>query len=292
VSEDELVAPDAAPQSPGQAPPSPDYVLGPKHPPSPGYDQPLLDDASSTSLSPGYITDFDPKKDPEEDPEEDPADYPTDGGDDADDESSDDDEEFEVGESSLASAARQAQRPMSRKDTHDDRALQRGRVIMLFRDRRFNHHTAMLLESEARHAREAWSHSMNCSKAVHLELQAYQIQTRDTRIGSLETLVVTLVAQASSLQTQLTTALERILTLEARKPAHTDNLEDKMQPKKRTATTITTTPMADAQIKALIAQGIVDVLEKIKANRTSRNGDDNHDSGTGSRRTERVAREC
>nr|GEZ31439.1 hypothetical protein [Tanacetum cinerariifolium] len=65
-----------------------------------------------------------------------------------------------------------------------------------------------------------------------------------------------------------------------------------MQPKKRTATTITTTPMADAQIKALIAQGIVDVLEKIKANRTSRNGDDNHDSGTGSRRTERVAREC
>nr|GFA65773.1 hypothetical protein [Tanacetum cinerariifolium] len=37
VSEDELVAPDAAPQSPGQAPPSPDYVLGPKHPPSPGY---------------------------------------------------------------------------------------------------------------------------------------------------------------------------------------------------------------------------------------------------------------
>nr|GEY27208.1 hypothetical protein [Tanacetum cinerariifolium] len=31
---------------------------------------------------------------------------------------------------------------------------------------------------------------------------------------------------------------------------------------------------------------------KIKAKRTSRNGDDSHDSGTGSRRTERAAREC
>ncbi|GKA56466.1 hypothetical protein Tco_0755538 [Tanacetum coccineum] len=31
---------------------------------------------------------------------------------------------------------------------------------------------------------------------------------------------------------------------------------------------------------------------EIKANRTSKNGDDNHDSGTGSRRTERAAREC
>ncbi|GJS76269.1 reverse transcriptase domain-containing protein [Tanacetum coccineum] len=33
-------------------------------------------------------------------------------------------------------------------------------------------------------------------------------------------------------------------------------------------------------------------LAEIKANRTSRNGDDSHDSGTGSRRTERAAREC
>ncbi|GJS87675.1 hypothetical protein Tco_0770311 [Tanacetum coccineum] len=62
-------------------------------------------------------------------------------------------------------------------------------------------------------------------------------------------------------------------------------------PPKRTSTT-TTTPMTDAQIKALIAQGVADAWVEIEANRTSRIGDDSHDSGTGSRRTERAAREC
>ncbi|GKD98468.1 hypothetical protein Tco_1382365 [Tanacetum coccineum] len=124
-SDDELEAPDAAPQSPGQALPSLDYVLGPQHPPSPDYlpgskepeqaplspdyvpdpeyseylvpsdagapmeEQPLLDDASPIALSPGYIAD----SDPEEDPKADPADYLADRGDDADDESSDDDDD-------------------------------------------------------------------------------------------------------------------------------------------------------------------------------------------------------
>ncbi|GJW78579.1 hypothetical protein Tco_0140261 [Tanacetum coccineum] len=121
---------------------------------------------------------------------------------------------YEVGES-LAAAARQssldvatvdatAGRLVSREDTYeihvrlehaqDDRALQRAQVNMLFRDRQFHRHTALLLDSEARHSREAWSHSMNCSKAVHAELQAYRAQT------------------------QLTSALRRIQTLEAREP--------------------------------------------------------------------------
>ncbi|GJX09732.1 reverse transcriptase domain-containing protein [Tanacetum coccineum] len=137
----------------------------------------------------------------------------------------------------------------------------------------------------------------------------------------VETLVATLVAQTSSLQIQLTTTLRRIQTLEAREPARTDDPEDagsssyylvwhakyygplppsialghififKMPPKKRTATTTTTTPMTDAQIKALITQGVADALVEIEANRTSRNGDDNHDSRTGSRRTKQAARE-
>ncbi|GJY65786.1 putative reverse transcriptase domain-containing protein [Tanacetum coccineum] len=65
-----------------------------------------------------------------------------------------------------------------------------------------------------------------------------------------------------------------------------------MPPKKRTATTTTTTLRTDAQLKALIAQGVVDALAGIEANRTSRNSDNSHDSGTGSRRIEPVAREC
>ncbi|GKA45177.1 hypothetical protein Tco_0737973 [Tanacetum coccineum] len=181
---------------------------------------------------------------------------------------------FEVGESSSAAAARQAEHPMSRervielattmiRDTHeihvqledaqDDRALQRGRVNMLFKDRQFHRHTAMLLESEARHAREAWSHSMNYSK---------EIQTYDTRIGSLETLVATLLAQTSSLQTQLTAAHGRIQTLEARDPEPQDG-------------------PADAGSSF---QGVANALAEIEANITSRNGDDSHDPGNGGRR--------
>nr|GEU94652.1 hypothetical protein [Tanacetum cinerariifolium] len=55
-------------------------------------DQPLPTDASPTTLSPGYVVDFDPKKD-EKDPKEDPADYLANRGNcDDDDESSNDDD--------------------------------------------------------------------------------------------------------------------------------------------------------------------------------------------------------
>ncbi|GKA75383.1 hypothetical protein Tco_0781761 [Tanacetum coccineum] len=160
---------------------------------------------------------------------------------------------YEVGESSAAAAARQPGldvatvdatpgRPMSREnnlahslpDTHEIYV----RLEDAQDDRALHRHTAILLDSEARHAREAWSHSMNYSKAVHAELQEYRVQ--------------------------------------------------KIPPKRTAATT---TPMTDAQIRALIAQGIADALAEHDANK-SRNGDDNHDSGTGVRRLVPVTREC
>ncbi|GJX46860.1 hypothetical protein Tco_0272050 [Tanacetum coccineum] len=63
------------PKEPEQAPLSPDYVLEPEYPeyllPSdakaPIEDQPLPDNASPTTLSPGYIADSDPEEDLEED---------------------------------------------------------------------------------------------------------------------------------------------------------------------------------------------------------------------------------
>ncbi|GJR08551.1 hypothetical protein Tco_0791203 [Tanacetum coccineum] len=70
-----------------------------------------------------------------------------------------------------------------------------------------------------------------------------------------------------------------------------------MAPKKRTTrsspatTTTTTTPMTDEQLKALIAQGVADVLAERDATR-SRNGEDSHDSGTGVRREKQADREC
>ncbi|GKE01507.1 putative reverse transcriptase domain-containing protein [Tanacetum coccineum] len=68
-----------------------------------------------------------------------------------------------------------------------------------------------------------------------------------------------------------------------------------MVPKKRTtraspATTTTTTPVTNVQLKALIEQGISDALAVRDANRIW-NGNDNYNSGTGSR-TERTACEC
>nr|GEX71007.1 putative reverse transcriptase domain-containing protein [Tanacetum cinerariifolium] len=97
------------------APPSPDYVLGPEHPPSPieipyvpmleypEYlapsddeepleDQPLPADASHIAASPNYVADSDLEEDPEKDLEDDQADYPTNGGD-GDDEPFDNDDD-------------------------------------------------------------------------------------------------------------------------------------------------------------------------------------------------------
>ncbi|GKD27260.1 hypothetical protein Tco_1233474 [Tanacetum coccineum] len=55
---------------------------------APIEDQPLPANASPTTISPGYIANFDPEED-----EEDPVDHPVDGGDNDDNESSDDDDD-------------------------------------------------------------------------------------------------------------------------------------------------------------------------------------------------------
>ncbi|GKB52960.1 hypothetical protein Tco_0903713, partial [Tanacetum coccineum] len=68
-----------------------------------------------------------------------------------------------------------------------------------------------------------------------------------------------------------------------------------MAPKRTTranpAATTTTTSVTNAHLKAIIDQGVTDALAARDANRNT-NGDDSHNSGTGVRRTERVAREC
>ncbi|GJY73281.1 reverse transcriptase domain-containing protein [Tanacetum coccineum] len=72
-----------------------------------------------------------------------------------------------------------------------------------------------------------------------------------------------------------------------------------MAPKRATrSTSVTTTPaptattttsVTNAQLQAMIDQGVTAALAARDANR---NGDDSHTLGTGGRRTERVAREC
>nr|GEU44655.1 hypothetical protein [Tanacetum cinerariifolium] len=129
------------------------------------------------------------------------------------------------------------------------------------------------------------------------------------RTDEFEEQVAALIAQTSSLQTQLTTTLGRIKILEARDPEpHKGPTEagsswlscmiiDKMAPKKRTtrATPATTTTLTitvtDAQLHALIDRGVAAVLAKHDANR-SRNDDNSNDSGTGGRRQVTTQQEC
>ncbi|GKB44544.1 hypothetical protein Tco_0889486 [Tanacetum coccineum] len=93
VFDDELEAPEEAPQFLEQAPASTGYVPGPEHPPSldyvPGPKHLPLPDYVHGPEYPEYLV----PSDNEEDPEEDPAEYPADEGDDDDDDEDKEEEE-------------------------------------------------------------------------------------------------------------------------------------------------------------------------------------------------------
>nr|GEX90888.1 hypothetical protein [Tanacetum cinerariifolium] len=152
-------------------------------------------------------------------------------------------------------------------DAQDDRLLMSGQLNSLRRDRGSHAHTARLLESKARTFREAWVQSMDASDMTRSETQMVALQSH-----------------------------QRF----ARDPTHSDVPEEaksiifsydlkKMALTRRTirispAMTSTTTPVTNAQLKALIVQDVADALAARNADR-SRNGDDSHNSGTSSRRT-------
>nr|GEY22072.1 putative reverse transcriptase domain-containing protein [Tanacetum cinerariifolium] len=84
------------------------------------------------------------------------------------------------------------------EEAQDDQTLLRARVNTLFRDRPDHRRTAMLMDREAMYARKAWAFSMDRSLAIAAYVRTLEIQ------------VAALIAQTSSLQTQLTTTLGRI----------------------------------------------------------------------------------
>ncbi|GJR68034.1 hypothetical protein Tco_0014099 [Tanacetum coccineum] len=127
------------------------------------------------------------------------------------------------------------------QDAQDERALLQAQVSTLRRERRYHRHTAMLVESEARYALQAWSQAMDCNRVEHAEILALRAESRRCMLR-------------------------------------------KMAQRK--------TPMTDAAIKQLIAQGVADALADYESNKRSRNGDDSHDSRSGERRTVPSAREC
>nr|GEU54304.1 hypothetical protein [Tanacetum cinerariifolium] len=142
--------------------------------------------------------------------------------------------------------------------------------VTTVRDRRSHARTTRFIESEARASCEACIQSMDANDTARSEVRALQttVLAQQTEIGDLRA------------------ADHTIFSYDLKK----------MAPTKRTtrasiATTTTTIPVTNAQLKALIDQGIADALAARDVNK-SQNGDDIHNLGTGSRRTERAAREC
>nr|GFA20292.1 reverse transcriptase [Tanacetum cinerariifolium] len=129
-------------------------------------------------------------------------------------------------------------------------------------------------------------------RALQTTVLAQQTEIEELRTAdhSRQTQVVEALTLLKTLQTQMATLQSQ--QRPARDPAHPDVPDEAEPPRSSPATTTTTTtPVADAQLKALIDQGVVDALEARDADR-SRNGKDNHDSGTGVRREALLAREC
>nr|GFB14290.1 hypothetical protein [Tanacetum cinerariifolium] len=153
----------------------------------------------------------------------------------------------------------------------------------------------LLFDREATYARRSWAGSEDMSVAI------------EAHVKTLEAHVATLIAQTSSLQTQLTTSLGDEPT-EAGSSYSTalgpyfsflgsHCTDHKMAPRKSTARTspatitTTTTPVTDAQLRTLIAQGVAATLAERNAD-MSKNVDDNNDSGTDGRRKVSTFHEC
>nr|GEU65188.1 putative reverse transcriptase domain-containing protein [Tanacetum cinerariifolium] len=129
-------------------------------------------------------------------------------------------------------------------DARDDRLLMSGQLNSLRKVRRSHARTTRLMESEAKASREALVQSMDASDMARSKTQMVALKSQQRP---------------------------------ARDPAHPDVPEE-------AATTTTNTPVINAQLKALIDQGVTDALAARDTDRIN--------SGTGSRRIERTTCEC
>nr|GEZ94228.1 reverse transcriptase domain-containing protein [Tanacetum cinerariifolium] len=164
--------------------------------------------------------------------------------------------EFKIGESSAAGAARQP------GPTESD--LRRSKV-----------------EQAGYGITDTWDEIVD--KMMEIAPTTLEGSTRESsaiaaHVRTLETQVAALITQTTSLQTQLTMALRRI---------------EKMAPTRATPATVTTptTTITNAQLQALINQGVAAALAERDADR-SRNGDNSNDSRTDGRRQMTTPREC
>ncbi|GJY41071.1 hypothetical protein Tco_0428341 [Tanacetum coccineum] len=209
------------------------------------------------------------------------------------------------------------------EDAQDDRSQLRGRVNLLYRDRPVHHLLAMMVEREreAKMARRAWGLSMDASDYACSDVMSLRttVVAQSALISELQSadhrrqwVISELLASDHRRQVQLTETLRLLKGLQTQMLADCIDLlfclatqyrsfVQKMAPKRKTTRlnpdatptpvtdTHTTTSVTNAQIQAMINEGVTAALA---ARDATRNGDDSHTSGTGVRRPVQVAREC
>ncbi|GKC08333.1 hypothetical protein Tco_0999943 [Tanacetum coccineum] len=177
---------------------------------------------------------------------------------------------FEIGESLAAAAVRQARHALTVveevnervtdlattqgqdahelyvhcEDAQDDRALMRAQISLLTREGKYFHSMASSYLREVVYARQAWNQSESMSQTMEAQIRALQ---RDVSMLQRQR-----INDGDRLTSHIQHEHDRFKEL-----ART---REKMPPKKTT-----TTPMTDAAIKALIAQGVVDALSEYEA---------------------------
>ncbi|GJW47382.1 putative reverse transcriptase domain-containing protein [Tanacetum coccineum] len=217
------------------------------------------------------------------------------------------------------------------EDAQDDRSLLRARVNLLYRDRPVHRRLAVMIEREAKMAREAWGLSMDSSDYARSDVMSLRttVVAQSALISELQSadhrrqrVISELLASDHKRQVQLTKTLRLLKGLQTQMvefqrqhgPAEGPSQPDapgeaasrqyrslKMAPRGRptrlnpdatptpVTDTHTTTSVTNAQIQAMINEGVTAALA---ARDATRNGDDSHTSGTGVRRPVQVAREC
>nr|GEV95339.1 putative reverse transcriptase domain-containing protein [Tanacetum cinerariifolium] len=233
--------------------PSPNYVPSPEHPPLP-VEIPYMPEPEYPELC-----DSDPDEDPEEDPEEDHADYPADERD-GDDEPSDDDDD----------------------DTNDEDEEPLRKLRLMSLHLHLDH--LRLLSLFLRHVSVGHKRLSDLS---HL-WSPLGYRVAGIRIRAL---LLSTSRRTDTPEADLPPRKRAWLTTPAPgfEVRESSAAGVKMAPKKRTTRSTpatTTTPtiiVTDAQLQALIDRGVAALLAKCDVDR-SRDGDNNHGSGTGRRR--------
>nr|GEZ12374.1 putative reverse transcriptase domain-containing protein [Tanacetum cinerariifolium] len=181
-------------------------------------------------------------------------------------------------------------------DVQTERQLLAGQLNMLFRDRRTHAYTRHLMETEARMSREAWVRATDTSDLVHGEvmslrttvlgqmLEIRELQAADRRRQTMISELLRIDHRRSTEISELRTALQgQVTALQGQVTAL--QAQKQMAPRRTTRSTadqetINTTSVTNAQLQAMIDQGVTAALAARHALRST-NGDDSHNFRTG-----------